>query len=95
VPLPWLRAAYRALPQLAAQEQLTWLDALTLPHATKESGEAILARLQHLAAGGEAGNLPGAGTKYDEHGRLISETYEEFTAWAVVAGLIPQSDLVA
>lgn len=37
----------------------------------------------------------GAGKRYDEHGRLISENFDEFAAWAASAGLIPRTDLVA
>jgi hypothetical protein len=52
--------------------------------------------LQHLASGGEHVALPGGAAKqYDEHGRLVSTTFEEFAGWAVAAGLMPATDLAA
>ncbi len=94
MPLPWLRAAYRALPRLAAQEQLSWLGALVYPHATAEGGAAILARLHAAAAGDTAGAAgdgaanDGAGPRHDAHGRAVLGSLDEFLGWAGAFGLV-------
>lgn len=77
---------------------MSWLDALVYPHTTREGGATILAGLQARAAGeGGAGATPGRGTgkRYDEQGRLISETYEQFAAWCVAAGLMTKAEMAA